>query len=622
MVEQTLLSNSSELIYKFPLTNPLFLEYDIILDWPLSKTILVTSFDLLKDERLIFNLQQTGQTLKEYLQEKGLNKQVSILCDTGIFEFEAKKAKLHIDIPTGNNTFTNEEIYRAYEIIGADYIVSPDEIILQSDSESKALQKIAHMTEYFTNTVDLFPKSKIFPVLHGFSENQMIPFLETIRSEGINKLARGGLIPLWNESKAKFKQVVRLSEDLAREYGFSYIHSFGLPSLRVIKDYFYDNKYNSLDTSILYFRTAQRKFLINKGYFISVRYAHFDRCGCIGCKMMMNKKTKTNSGAFAIGLYYHNCIMLNKLTKRLKHEPAVFEDPKGRIKRYKNHLNNIDYNNDCVKSEKNDFMPADKLLFGSTKKTQPVFIKKTMINTKKIPLKILVISSCSKSKAFNPTKIYSLYDLQSKEKRNKILESETETLEAYRMYNSKRINLLNNVIKDLRSVCEKTELYFVSAGFGLIHEKTKIPSYDVSFANKSDSEIATMVENLEIHQTLDNIPNDFDLLFLDLQGSYLKVLRPITNLLSKAKEIVIFNSETRLDNGPIIHLCEFELKQLDQKTNYFSFHLHENLRVSLLKNFFLFLINQDILGKYISFSDWIEKILTTGYRTQFHIRAL
>ena len=103
-------SNLSKLIYKFPFSNPLFLTYDILLNWKLSNTILVTSYDLIKDEQLMIYLTRKGITLNEYLKEKGFNKDVKIVCDTGIFEYEAKKAKLKIDMPD-LDTFLMEDIF-------------------------------------------------------------------------------------------------------------------------------------------------------------------------------------------------------------------------------------------------------------------------------------------------------------------------------------------------------------------------------------------------------------------------------------------------------------------------------------------------------------------------------
>ena len=622
MVEQSSQENFSKLIYKFPLSNPLFLEYDIIKEWKFSKIILITAFDLLKDERLILELQKRDITLKEYLHEQGFNRDVKILCDTGIFEFEVKKAKLQVDIPVESNSLSTADIFRAYELIEPDFLVAPDEIILQSDSVERIKSKISLLEQNLYLTMDRFPKEKILGVLHGFSTNHLTRILNFITKEGIKKVARGGLIPLWAESKEKFREVVKLSETLAREQGIEYLHSFGLPSLRVIKDYFYVNRYDTLDTSVLYYRTAQRKFLINKGYFISVRYAHFKRCGCEGCNIMDRTIHRPSSGAFAVGLYYHNCMMLNNLVGRLRQEPNIFEDPKGLLKRRKSLIFYEKGTNENFNNLMNEFVSADTLVPSEQVVSRPIYIQKSAARSTKIPIKILIISACSKTKTLSSSVIFSLNDLKTKNQRQQILDSEVKKIEARDLYDSKRTNLVKDVSTELKSVCAKLELFFLSAGFGLIHERTKLPVYDATFVNKSDDEIKQMSEDLEITKIVEKLDNDFDIIFLDVTRPYLLALEPLSNLLAKTKELIMFGQETNLISEKIIQLNEFELKELDKKTNYFPFKLYEHVRVSLLKNFFLFLINQDILGIYTSFKDWIEKILKTGYQNQFHIRAI
>lgn len=79
------------LIYKYPFQNPIFNESKELLDWTFSKIILITAFDLLRNDGLVSFLQRSGSTLKEYIRDFGFNKDVKIMVDTGIFEVEAKK---------------------------------------------------------------------------------------------------------------------------------------------------------------------------------------------------------------------------------------------------------------------------------------------------------------------------------------------------------------------------------------------------------------------------------------------------------------------------------------------------------------------------------------------------
>lgn len=607
----------SKLIFKFSFTNPLFLEHELILNWNYSKAVLLTSFDLLKDEQLILELQRRGITLKEYLHERGFNKDVKLICDTGIFEYEVKKAKLQLAVPE-YEIFSQEDIFNAYRLINPDYLVAPDEIILQSDTRDQIKVKMGKMMLNVQKTLESFPKEKVIPVLHGFTKEDMNYYLDFLESEQLKIIARGGLIPLWNESKIKFKQVIKESEYLVRQK-FDYIHSFGLPSLRTIKDYFYENSYDSLDTSILYYRTAQRRYLIDKGYFISVRNAYFSRCGCEGCQLMKSNTYKPNSGDFAIGLYVHNCNMLTKLVDNLNSNPNIFEMKK--FNRMRSHkavatINTVT-NTNTLMSE-SSFVSAASLL--PKNQCTKIYLEKKVSKKKKLPLKILIISSCSKNKSISAEYVYSLSDLRTAEQREKILAQAENKIQAKKLYDSERIALLNSVTGDLREICDTVELYFLSAGFGLVHEDTKLPPYDVTFSNKSQDEIQSLSHDLKLQESIENLPDNYDIVFLDLFPDYITALQPIETLASKTKELIVFTSETTFTNN-IIQLNSSELLFMDQISNYLPFKINNNTRVSLLKNFFLYLVNTKILGNFQSFSSWIQDVLHQMKEKKYVLRV-
>lgn len=606
---------NEKLVFKFSFTNPLFLEHELVLDWNLSKKILITCFDLLKDDHLLVTLERSGMSFKEYLHERGFNKDVLIICDTGIFEFEAKKAKLNIDVPL-YDVFSNTDIFKAYELIDPDFLVAPDEIILQTDKPEHINAKLKKMTQNLTKTVDLFPKKKIIPVLHGFSTETMISYLDYLHSEGFNFIARGGLIPLWNESKLKFQEVVRESEYLVRQYFFK-IHSFGMPSLRSLKEFFYHNNYDSLDTSIIYYRTAQRKYLIDRGYFISVRNAYFRRCGCAGCQLMERTTYKPNSSDFAIGLYYHNCQMLVKLTDKLRNDPTVFDMKKPTSKRHHKDIIRPMKGNATIFQE-NSFITADKLVLQPGNITK-VFINKKNAIHKKFLIKLLIITSCSKTKSLYPKKILSLSDLRTAAQRKTILESGIEKTEAKNLYYSERIKFVNKTVQELRSIC-KVDLFFLSAGFGLVNENTLLPAYDVTFSNKTRTEIKQLAEDLEIEQSLESFSNQYDIIFLDLSKSYLQALYPYTTLLSKTKELVVFNSE-QVQDGRLINVDENYLRRIDSITTFLPVELQKFTKISLLKNYYVFLVNQEKLGNISSFKNWIEKISLIKKEDNYVLRA-
>ena len=607
---------NEKLVFKFSFLNPLFLEHELILNWNLSNKILITCFDLLKDDHLILRLQRKGQSFKEYLHERGFNQDVLIICDTGIFEFEVKKAKLNIDVPI-YDVFSNDDIFKAYELIDPDFLVAPDEIILQTDKPDQLQAKLKKMTQNVSKTLELFPKKKIIPVLHGFSTETMTSYLDFLYSEKFSLIARGGLIPLWNESKLKFSEVITESEYLVRQY-FAKIHSFGLPSLYALKDFFYYNSYDSLDTSIIYYRTAQRKYLIDKGYFISVRNAYFRRCGCSGCQLMEKTTYKPNSSDFTIGLYYHNCQKLVKLVNNIKHDPNIFDLGDSKRKTPTRKKFGFTTGNEQI-SLINSFISADKLVFQKEKSTT-LFISKKHVNIEKLSIKILVISACSKEKSLYPKNILSLSDLRTVEQRRMVLESDIEKFEAKNLYSSERIKLVNSTVYELRTICDRVDLFFLSAGFGLINENTFIPSYDVTFSNKTGTEVKQMAQDLGLEQSIKSLPNHYDIIFLDLSQQYLQALYPYTTLLSKTKELVVFNSKQVLDNR-LINADENYLRRIDLITTYLPFELQKFTRISLLKNYYIFLAHQEQLGIILSLKRWIEKIMPLEKENKYVLRA-
>ena len=597
------LNNESRLIYKFSYINPLFLSHPLLLDWKLSNTVLITAYDVLKDEKVLTHLQQCGLTLKEYFHEMGFNKKIKILCDTGIFEYEARKARLDI-LSSGIHDFPVEDIFFAYQIINPDFLVSPDEIILQNHSKDEISSKIGIMIKNLDRMFDLFPKSKIVPVIQGFDVESMSILFQKIKDEKIQRVARGGLIPLWRDSKPKFRETIRLTELLAKDYGIENLHSFGLPNVKCIKDYFYDNNYSSLDTSILYYRTAQRKYLSDFGYFKSVRKAKFKYCGCEGCQLMHQNISNAYGADFPIGLYFHNCFTLNLLVHKLDNEPNVFEINRQFYTKIQKKQAEFVSRNDYSFNSAYSIQNTDRKIIYIHKKPNRIFKGK----------KFLILSSCSKNKYFRAK--FSWSDLQTSEQRTIAITKEKNKLVAKRLYTGHQVQKLNNIVQEMRNIGIEVDYYFISAGFGLVHENKTIPSYDCSFTNKTDKEIKERSRELQIVQQLEKMGR-YDLVFLALNDSYLKALdsNSLDSLEKKfdTNELVFFNSVTVMKKS-IIGINEKELLEFDKKVNYFPYAIKS--KIDVLKNFVLFLQN----GIFYNFYDFMMNSIS--HENKYIYRAL
>ena len=79
--------------------------------------------------------------------------------------------------------FRLQDIFFDNQLIDPDYIISPDDIILQSDSQQTAQNKVQSMINLFYTTLEAFGSSKqqIILVIQGFDRDSVaINFTNTI----------------------------------------------------------------------------------------------------------------------------------------------------------------------------------------------------------------------------------------------------------------------------------------------------------------------------------------------------------------------------------------------------------------------------------------------------------
>ncbi|MCE7737199.1 MAG: hypothetical protein GPJ54_20090 [Candidatus Heimdallarchaeota archaeon] len=325
-------SEIDQVIFKLPYFNPLFQETEILLDWQFSNTILVTAFDLFRNDGLVTKLQKTGSSLKDYLHDFGFNKKIKILADTGVFELEMRKARLSKfdKYITKLDTLKTEEIFHAYNLIDPDFLVAPDEMILVNDTTQDQELKKQIILDNLQKTLSEFPRTKVIATIQGLDQKVISEITDDIREEKITKVARGGLLPLRKHSRTQFSSILTLTEKIARKANMKHLHAFGLSNINVLRDYFVHNSYNSVDTSAVYYYTVDRKYLTKKNKFVQVRKANFDLCDCAGCEIMKdNLFFADRNTKFIIGLYSHNAHQTAKMAFALQNKPSLkVEAPK------------------------------------------------------------------------------------------------------------------------------------------------------------------------------------------------------------------------------------------------------------------------------------------------------
>lgn len=130
------------------LSNPVFWD-PIFIKWDYTESILLTAYDLLRNDSIIYDLHSKSMTLKELMRENGFPKKTKIFADTGIFMlewFKLSKGK-SFNQDYSKITLPVNDVLEGYELMDPDLLVVPDEIILPTDSDIIVNKKIENMKE-------------------------------------------------------------------------------------------------------------------------------------------------------------------------------------------------------------------------------------------------------------------------------------------------------------------------------------------------------------------------------------------------------------------------------------------------------------------------------------------
>jgi hypothetical protein len=164
-------------------------------------------------------------------------------------------------------------------------------------------------------------------------------------------------------------------------------------------------------------------------------------------------------------------------------------------------------------------------------------------------MNVLVLSPCSKDKRYDPVLDCEGVDEHSREK---LLQAHTESATtAAEMYTGNEHQHIKTAVDHLRSSVD-VDWYIISAGFGLLHNETEIPSYECGFSDiesvRTRAERAGYdIDNLTNDETIQmvgrekDIPQEFrkvlgqeyDLLFVVLSEPY---LLSVTDALTRIPE--------------------------------------------------------------------------------------
>lgn len=176
--------------------------------------------------------------------------------------------------------------------------------------------------------------------------------------------------------------------------------------------------------------------------------------------------------------------------------------------------------------------------------------------------KILIITSCTSKKAFNPPNLLTIDDFKDeellKQRIEELAEYKTKAIDMYKGLQHKNIvegveqlRAINNVIVDVA---------IISAGYGLLLENDIIVPYEVTFNNMNSKQLKEWGSYLNIAQDVNQVIKGYDIILVALGNKYLKVLELPSN-----RNIFLFETkqeDAKLYSYPLVGLKGYQFKLL------------------------------------------------------------
>ncbi len=142
-------------------------------------------------------------------------------------------------------------------------------------------------------------------------------------------------------------------------------------------------------------------------------------------------------------------------------------------------------------------------------------------------MRILVITSCTDSKKYKPENKLQYEDFASCERlRKRTAELKNFKAPAAKMYTGRQHRPLMEGLEQLRENYgpDVVDLYIISAGYGLLKENKVIVPYDVTFG-KIKGRILELSDSLQIHNKVETLVVDYDLVFFLMGKEYVQALQ-------------------------------------------------------------------------------------------------
>ena len=178
--------------------------------------------------------------------------------------------------------------------------------------------------------------------------------------------------------------------------------------------------------------------------------------------------------------------------------------------------------------------------------------------------KILILTSCTAKKKFNPPNLLTMDDFKSKD----LLRTREQELEQYQtkaidMYKGLQHTNIIDGVNQLRIHDIPVDVAIISAGYGLLLENDMIVPYEVTFNNMKSTELNEWSSYLNITHDVNELIKSYDIILVMLGNKYLKVLEPLQTSMN---QVTYFfenkQDDAKLFSYPLVGLKGYQFKLL------------------------------------------------------------
>ena len=138
-------------------------------------------------------------------------------------------------------------------------------------------------------------------------------------------------------------------------------------------------------------------------------------------------------------------------------------------------------------------------------------------------MRILVIDQCSGSKEIpKGAPVFDEEETLEYTREELLGQNNVPEIEARDLYTGRQQGFVKDAVRRLRGNDHDVERYFVSAGFGLVGERDRLPPYEVTFSSMNVGEIRERSRQLNIQEELERVltKSDYDIVFFTLGSDY------------------------------------------------------------------------------------------------------